>query len=131
MQFLYPKEEDIMYAIWDVGHPCVISEILKTHPELKRNTVAKVLKLLEKKKYLTVDSIVKTVTRTGRAYAPIVTREDYEAQKALMDNITESSGALDGILNYCSTLVDTETIDEEFIQEMDRLIDEFKARKED
>ena len=131
MQLLYPKEEDIMYAIWDIGHPCVIFEILKAHPELKRNTVAKVLKLLEQKGYLVVDSIVKTVTRTGRAYAPIIKKADYEAQKALMNNITESSGALDGILNYCSTLVDTEMIDDEFIQEMDKLIHEFKSRREE
>lgn len=131
MQSLYPKEEDIMYAIWEINHPCVISEILKKHPELKRNTVAKVLKILEDKGYLVVDSIVKTVTRTGRAYAPIIKKEDYEAQKALMKTITDSSGALEGILNYCSTLVDTKTVRKEFIQEMDKLIYEFKEREED
>lgn len=127
MQLLYPKEEDIMNAIWEIGHPCVISEILKAHPELKRNTVAKVLKILEQKGYLTVDSIVKTVTRTGRAYAPIIKKEDYDAQKALMNNITKSKGALEGILNYCTALMETKHMDEDFIQEMDKLIDEFKS----
>ena len=46
MQLLYPKEEEIMYAIWEIGHPCVISDIVKAHPEIKRNTIKKVLLIL-------------------------------------------------------------------------------------
>lgn len=64
MKSLFQKEEEIMYAIWDIGHPCVISEILEKYPKLKRNTVAKVLNVLVDKGYLKVDSIVKTSTST-------------------------------------------------------------------
>lgn len=129
MQLLFPKEEEVMYAIWDVGHPCVISEILKTHPQLKRNTVAKVIIILEKKGYLVVDSIVKTMTRTGRAYKAIITQEAYEAQKELMANIVESSDVQNGILHYCATLLDTKKINSDFVQEMEKLINEFKAKE--
>ena len=129
MQLLFPKEEEIMYAIWDIGHPCVISEIMRKHPELKRNTVAKVLTILEKKGYLRVDSIVKTVTRTGRAYAPSVCRDDYEAQQALMADIVKSANVQDGILSYCTTLLDSKKVSEKFVLEMEKLINDFKAKE--
>ena len=51
MQQLFPKEEEIMYAIWEIGQPCVISDIVKRYPEIKRNTVKKVLPILVKKQY--------------------------------------------------------------------------------
>lgn len=130
MQILFPKEEEIMYAIWDIGHPCAISELLKHHPELKRNTVAKVLVILEQKGYLTVDSIVKTITRTGRAYTPIITKESYEAQKDLIHQITESPSAQDGILAYCSTLLNTGKFHPEFVEEMNHLIAAYKDEEE-
>ena len=131
MLLLHPREEDVMYTIWEIGHPCVISEILNKNPELKRNTVAKVLNILEQKGYIVVDSIVKTVTRTGRAYAPIIEKECYEEQKILMKNITETPNTLDGILNYCLTFLDSRKsqINKKFIQEMDRLISEFKEEE--
>lgn len=131
MLLLYPREEDVMYTIWEIDHPCVISEILNKNPDLKRNTVAKVLKILEQKGYISVDSIVKTVTRTGRAYSPIIKRESYEEQKTLMKSITETPNIYDGILNYCSTLLDTRKgkINKAFILEMDKLINEFKEEE--
>ena len=105
---------------------CVISEILKKNPDLKRNTVAKVIRILEQKGYLTVDSIVKTLTRTGRSYRPLISREDYEAQKTLMERIVESPDVQHGILDYCMTLADTSNISEEFIQQMEEIIVKFK-----
>lgn len=129
MKLLFPKEEEIMYAIWDIGHPCVISDILKQRPELKRNTVAKVIIILEQKGYVAVDSIVKTITRTGRSYKPVITKEDYEAQKNLMENIIESPDAQQGILNYCTNLINTSNVSEEFVQEIEKLITEFKSKE--
>lgn len=130
MQLLFPKEEEIMYAIWDIGHPCVISEILKNYPELKRNTVAKVLIILEQKGYLVVDSIVKTVTRTGRAYRPLIKKEDYISQKNLISDIVESSNVQSGILNYCTTLLNTNEMSDDFIEKMERLINEFTGKEQ-
>lgn len=39
MYGLTPREEQIMNTIWNMDHPCLISEILKASPALKRNTV--------------------------------------------------------------------------------------------
>ena len=57
MQTLTRKEEQIMQAVWQIGHPCLISEILKKDVTLKRNTVAPGIITLTKKGYLKVDSI--------------------------------------------------------------------------
>ena len=65
MQTLTRKEEQIMQAVWQIGHPCLISEILKKDVTLKRNTVAPGIITLTKKGYLKVDSIGKSMTRTG------------------------------------------------------------------
>lgn len=54
MYGLTPREEQIMNAIWNMDHPCLISEILKASPALKRNTVAPALVVLENKGYLKV-----------------------------------------------------------------------------
>lgn len=126
---LFPKEEEIMYAIWDIGHPCIISEILKHDPSQKRNTLAKVLVLLEKKKYLKVDSLVKTATRYGRAYAPIVSKEEYEHQKNLFSLVEKDTSVQKGVLSFVSTLVSSDSIDEAFIDEMKKIIDTYEMKR--
>ena len=65
MQTLTRKEEQIMQAVWQIGHPCLISEILKKDVTLKRNTVAPGIITLTKKGYLKVDSIGKSMTKGG------------------------------------------------------------------
>lgn len=122
MQLLHPKEEEVMYAIWNVGHPCVISELLRTHPTLKRNTVAKVLVILERKGYLAVDSIVKTVTRTGRAYVPVVSFNEYETQKKMISLIVESNKISDGILNCCSALIESYSDADQFKSHLSEML---------
>ena len=84
MQTLTRKEEQIMQAVWQIGHPCLISEILKKDVTLKRNTVAPGIITLTKKGYLKVDSIGKSMTRTGRAYAPLIDQHAYNEQKKLI-----------------------------------------------
>ena len=126
MELLFPKEEEVMYTIWEVGHPCVISEILKQNPDLKRNTVAKVILILEEKGYVTGDSIVKTVTRTGRAYRALISKETYDAQKKLMADIVDSPSAERGMLKYCASLVNTTDVSEEFLTELEAIIDQLR-----
>lgn len=129
MQLLFPKEEEIMYAIWNIGHPCVISDILKYDPSQKRNTLAKVLVILVKKEYIKVDSIVKTATRCGRAYAPLISKEEYENQKRLFSYVEKSTSAQKGVLSFISTLVSSNNIDESFIEEMNTLINNYKNKE--
>lgn len=126
MELLHPKEEEIMYTIWDIGRPCVISDILRANPELKRNTLAKGVITLEQKGYLTVDSIVKTATRTGRAYKPIIRKEDYDEQKKIMQTLVDSPNVQTGLLNYCSNLVDNKESNQELLHDIEKLLSNFQ-----
>lgn len=126
LQTLFPKEEEIMYAIWEIGHPCGLSEILYTYPDLKRNTVTKVLVILMNKGYLKVDSIAKTKTRTGRTYAPCITKQDYDRQKRAVNDIVESPNAETGIMKYLSALVDSRDAGQELIEQMENMIEQYK-----
>ena len=96
MQTLTRKEEQIMQAVWQIGHPCLISEILT------------------KKGYLKVDSIGKSMTRTGRAYAPLIDQHAYNEQKKLIQCVVDSPTTKGGILNYIQSLIDTNQADDAF-----------------
>ena len=128
MQLLFPKEEETMYIIWALKHPCVISDILKYDPSQKRNTIAKVLISLERKHYIVVDSIVKTTTRYGRAYRAIISQKRYENQKKLFNIVENSSSAQRGILKFVSSLISSEQLDDTFIDEISNLIDNYKKK---
>ena len=69
---------------------------------------------LTKKGYLKVDSIGKSMTRTGRAYAPIVTQHAYDEQQKLIQCVVDSQTTKDGILNYIQLLIDTNQADDAF-----------------
>ena len=71
MYGLTPREEQIMNTIWNMDHPCLISEILKASPALKRNTVAPALVLLENKGYLKVDWIKRNFSQDGSVFEHI------------------------------------------------------------
>lgn len=129
MQNLTVKEEQIMQALWKAGHPCLISEILKSDPSLKRNTVAPGIIGLVNKGYVKVDSIGKSVTRTGRAYSAIISQEDYEIQQAMINSIIESPNTKKGALACVSSLLSTKQADESFLDEVDAMIREFKNQK--
>ena len=124
MQLLSPKEEQIMYAIWEIGHPCTISDITKSHPEIKLNTAKKFLLILEEKQYLTVNSIVKTVTRPGRAYAPTISQRQYDQQKQLIGNLVESPNVSSGIMNYCSCLANEKNLNQDILNTLENIINQ-------
>lgn len=130
MNELLEKEKEIMNIFWSLNKPCLISDILKADTSLNRNTVAKALVSLEKKGYLKVDSIKRTVTRTGRAYVPAVTREEYADHTRLLNSITISTSIPQTSLAFFSTLLETGKVDDDFISELESMIQDYKSRKE-
>lgn len=129
MQILYEKEKEIMNIFWELNKPCLISDILRAKPSLSRNTVAKALVTLESKGYLKVDSIRRTVTRTGRAYVPTITKSDYERHIALMDSLSIGNSITKTTLSFFSTLLKTENIDDDFLSELETMIHDYKNGK--
>ena len=126
MQRLSGKEKEIMNTIWAIGKPCLISEILNANTTLSRNTVAKSLVTLEQAGYLKVDSIRKTVTRTGRCYLPTLTPDIYDKQIALLDSIENESDIAKTALAYINTLLEAQLIDDTTLAEIETLIKKHK-----
>lgn len=129
MQSLTNKEEQIMQAIWKAGHPCMISEILKTDPTLKRNTVAPSVVTLEAKGFLQATSIGKSVTRTGKAYSPLISEESYWGEKLLLSSKSKNGNARHRVLSYFSAFLQSDQIDQEFLDDIQSMIDDFKKSK--
>lgn len=129
MQILYEKEKEIMNIFWELNKPCLISDILRAKPSLSRNTVAKALVALESKGYLKVDSIRRTVTRTGRAYVPTITKEEYEKHTDLINAVSTGHSITKTTLSFFSTLLKTENIDDDFLSELETMIHDYKNGK--
>lgn len=130
MDELLEKEKEIMNVFWSLNKPCLISDILNADTSLNRNTVAKALVSLEKKGYLKVDSIRRTVTRTGRAYIPTITQEDYVNHTRLLNSIRINTSMPQTSLTFFSTLLGTGKVDDSFISELESMIQDYKNRKE-
>lgn len=130
MDKLFDKEKEIMDIFWTANQPYLISDVLKAKPTLNRNTVAKALISLERKGYLKVDSIRRTITRTGRAYVPAITKEDYEKNEHLLDSIQTSTSLPHTSLAFFSNLIECGDIDDEFIAQLEDMIQKYKNRKE-
>ncbi len=73
MKEITKAQEDILKAMWKIGEGAV-SDVLEILPDPKPayNTVATVIKVLEKKGYLTHKTYGKT-----NVYFPLVTKKDY------------------------------------------------------
>jgi len=83
MKEITKAQEDILKALWDIKEGAV-SDILDALPEPKPayNTVATVIKVLEKKEYVTHKTYGKT-----NVYFPVVAKKDY-AQHVLKETFT-------------------------------------------
>ena len=123
MYGLTPREEQIMTTIWNMDHPCLISEILKASPALKRNTVAPALVILENKGYLKVDSIGKSYTRTGKAYVAAISKEAYEEQQAFLKAISQSRDTETGVLDFLTAYVKSKNMSADFSQRIREILE--------
>lgn len=119
-----------MDVLWELKQPSVISEILNADTSLKRNTVTKVLTSLEKKGYIRVDCIRKSVTRTARAYVPTISRKAYEKQNALISALTTNDSMPETALSFVSTMLESETVNDQFVQELEKMIEEYKNKRD-
>lgn len=126
MYVLFDKEKQIMDIFWKLDKPCLISEVLREDPTLSRNTVAKLLVKLEKNGFLRVDSIRKTVTRTGRAYVAAVSKDAYERQETHMKNVSSDMKLSECALRLVCCLLKADAIEDNFVQELEQMIEDYK-----
>lgn len=123
MYGLTPREKQIMDTIWNMDHPCLISEVLKAEPTLKRNTVAPALVVLENKGFLKVDSIGKSFTRTGKAYVAAISKEAYKEQQAFLDAIALSPDTENGIIEFLTAYLNSNSMSADFPKRLKEVAD--------
>ena len=108
MYGLTPREEQIMNTIWNMDHPCLISEILKASPALKRNTVAPALVLLENKGYLAA-----------------ISKEAYKEQQAFLNAISQSRDTETGVLDFLAAYVKSKNMSADFPQRIREILEHY------
>lgn len=96
MQELTKAEEQIMLIIWQ-KQKCFVKEIVVELPDPKPayNTVSTIVRILEKKKFVSYQAFGKT-----HQYFPIISEEDYKSLKTnnLMTNFF--GGSMESMLSF-------------------------------
>lgn len=84
MQKLAKREEQIMQAVWQLGH-AFIKEIINEMPDPKPhyNTIATMVKILEDKRFLEHESIGNVFR-----YYPVISKEQYQ-NHAMTDIVSQ------------------------------------------
>jgi len=123
MKEITKAQEDLLKALWEVREGAV-SDILDSLPEPRPayNTVATVIKVLEKKGYVSHKTYGKT-----NVYFPVVTKKDY-AQHILKDTF---KGLFNGSLNQMvSSFVKNKDVSLTELEELKEMLeDEIKNKK--
>ena len=79
---LTDKELEVMYVLWEKQVPMTVSEIISVSKNRtwKENSIFVMMKTLIAKGAVKLTHYQPTATNTARAYAPIVTLEEYAAR---------------------------------------------------
>ncbi len=120
MEKLTAKEEEVLNFIWTLNRPCSPKQIgeLYDAPRPHVNTIATSFQSLEKKGYLTHQSVGR-----GYLYSPVVKREDYGRRKlkGLVANFFAGS-----YLNVVNTFVRDSDLTRE---ELEQLLEQLKEQE--
>lgn len=100
-------EEEIMQYIWQLG-PCTVSQIIElmpNNPKPPHSSVSTIVRILEKKGYLTHKAYGRTYE-----YRPVISKEEYSHHsiKDLLEGYFSGSAS-----NLVSYLVESEAVDKE------------------
>lgn len=123
MQEITKAQEQVLKALWEINDGAV-SDILDQLPEPKPayNTVATVIKVLEKKQYVNHKTYGKT-----NVYFPLVSKKKY-AQSQLKDTFTGLFGG--SLQQMMSFFVKNKEVDLDQLEELkDMLEQEIKKQK--
>lgn len=119
---LTKAEEEIMQIIWEI-QPCLVRDIIEHlgDPDIPHSTVSSVVRILEKKGFLTHKAYGKT-----HEYYPAVTKEEYAQHgvKSLMEKYFGGSPR-----KLVSFLVQSENLDLKELNELMKTIDNSKKNK--
>lgn len=119
LQLLTKAEEEIMQIIWELG-PCLVRDIIDKlgDPDIPHSTVSSVVRILERKEFLTHKAYGKT-----HEYHPAITKEEYAKQgvKSLVEKYFSGSPKM-----LVSFLVKNEDMNLKELNELMKSIDNNK-----
>lgn len=125
---LLPNELEIMELLWSKDRPLSRGEIINSLPykSWKSSTIHLLLNDLLKKGMIKVDNFKKTGKNYGRTFSVVVTREEYTRQE-LVERLTEPDLIpyfnLTGVF---SSFVGYNKVDDEVLENIQRILDEQK-----
>lgn len=117
METLTKKEEQVMQILWKIESGFVKDVIAKMpEPKPPYNTVSSVVRILEQKGFVKHKAYGKTYE-----YFPAINKSDYKKRtfKAILKDYFEGS-----YKNVVSFMVNDESLSQEEIEEMKKIIDE-------
>lgn len=125
---LTENELEILEALWTENRPLSRPELLShlSLTESNRQTVHRFLNDMLEKGVIKVEGSVRCGKRPGRTYAPTISREDYVISQ--VDKLMPAASFKKPRLAVACTLLNSSNIDEEFIAELENMIQ--KKREE-
>ena len=137
-------EEELMNTFWKIGTPATSVDILAyaKNKTWSGNYIHKMLKVLEEKKFIEMNGAAQYNGRLVRQFTPLVSKEEYTTFLLEQQGLTAKSFAKIALAfvkkdkenrkrNENSSLKDSEAeIDEEFINELQEMVDSLKNKED-
>lgn len=124
MQFS-KHESEVMRLLWDVGRPLTKTEIveLSINKSWKPSTIHLLLNSLLDKSAIQIEGFTRTGRNYGRMFSSAITEEEY-ASHQIAGSLRQVSGrTLAGIF---STLLDSNSVDQDTLDELQKMLEEKK-----
>lgn len=130
---LTKSEERLMRFLWEQGKPLSASEIQalwkeKGHAWTKSYT-RDIIRALEEKGAIEFDSLERTGKKYGRRFRTVMTKDEYYSQEAMRNGVTASR--LFQLEAFALVKKGNKEGVEELIQELEDMIEEYRARDDD
>lgn len=122
---LTKNELEIMNILWSEKKALSRSDIINLSKERswKASSIHILLNQLLEKEAICVDGFVKTGKNYGRTFSPCFTEEEYYVMQFKNSNSYKNS-KLSSLINFVSSLVNTEDIDNETINTLEKILDD-------
>lgn len=118
------RQLEIMNILWESEKPLTITQMFERNSSISINTYRAMVKELLKRKYIEVDNIIINKNNIfSRSYKPTFTADEYMTyQLAHEINKTVSPECI------VATLLDTRSYDEETIDRLENIIQQYREK---
>lgn len=120
---LSATELDVLELLWAAGKALSRPEILERMPHKPKsvNAIHQVLNSLMAKDLIHVEGMVLCSKIYGRTYAPVLSREEFLIRRA--EEVLPGLSPRTRLVKLVSALTETDELDEETIEELEKLLE--------